>query len=56
MVKPLPPRWSYLYLRSHYFDETWSSELTSQVRPYVDEVLTRIDDLRWLPESVPEDP
>ncbi|MEU6986452.1 aminoglycoside adenylyltransferase family protein [Streptomyces sp. NPDC046324] len=36
----------YLYRNCRYEDETWSSELKAQVRPHVDEVLTRIDSLR----------
>lgn len=35
-----------LYLDCRYEDETWSHELKARVRPHVDEVLTRIDDLR----------
>jgi streptomycin 3"-adenylyltransferase len=35
-----------LYLTCHYQDEVWSEELKAQVRPHVDEVLTRISNLR----------
>ncbi|MFF1379452.1 aminoglycoside adenylyltransferase family protein [Streptomyces sp. NPDC058308] len=39
-----------LYLTCHYQDETWSSELRSQVRPHVEAVLTQINDLRRRPQ------
>ncbi|WP_457468271.1 aminoglycoside adenylyltransferase family protein [Streptomyces sp. TE4109] len=35
-----------MYLPRHYQDEAWSKELKAQVRPHVDDVLTRIDRLR----------
>ncbi|MGW2149697.1 aminoglycoside adenylyltransferase domain-containing protein [Nonomuraea bangladeshensis] len=35
-----------LYLTCHYQDEVWDDALKAQVRPHVDEVLSRIDDLR----------
>jgi predicted nucleotidyltransferase len=35
-----------LYLTTAYADETWSNELTAQVGAHVDEVLTRIRQLR----------
>ncbi|MEV5552299.1 aminoglycoside adenylyltransferase family protein [Nonomuraea wenchangensis] len=35
-----------LYLTCHYQDEVWDDGLKTQVRPHVDEVLSRIDHLR----------
>ncbi|MGA4991359.1 aminoglycoside adenylyltransferase domain-containing protein [Nonomuraea bangladeshensis] len=35
-----------LYLTCHYQDEVWDDGLKAQVRPHVDEVLSRIDELR----------
>ncbi|MFD4861712.1 aminoglycoside adenylyltransferase family protein [Streptomyces atratus] len=35
-----------LYRTCHYQDETWSDELKTRVRPHVEDVLTRINDLR----------
>lgn len=44
--RPVLEHARHLYLTCHYQDETWSDELKSQVRPHVEDVLTRIDSLR----------
>ncbi|MEU9567309.1 aminoglycoside adenylyltransferase family protein [Streptomyces sp. NPDC048161] len=44
--RPVLEHARYLYRNCHYAEETWSHELTAQVRPYVNEVLIRIDELR----------
>ncbi|MES9511403.1 aminoglycoside adenylyltransferase family protein [Streptomyces sp. NPDC000609] len=44
--RPVLEHARHLYRNCHYAEETWSHELTAQVRPYVDEVLIHIDELR----------
>ncbi|MFD4664821.1 aminoglycoside adenylyltransferase family protein [Streptomyces halstedii] len=44
--RPVLEHARFLYLHRSYADETWSAALRDRVRPHVDEVLRRIDDLR----------
>ncbi|MEU3658038.1 aminoglycoside adenylyltransferase family protein [Streptomyces sp. NPDC032161] len=44
--RPVLEHARHLYLTCHYQDEVWSEELKTQVRPHVNDVLTRIDRLR----------
>ncbi|MEV0675372.1 aminoglycoside adenylyltransferase family protein [Actinosynnema sp. NPDC050436] len=43
--RPVLARARQLYLTRRYAEETWTDELKAQVRPHVDAVLTRIEDL-----------